>query len=94
MIDDQLAVFPGHDRFVHILLGLVGVCDAWVEALGYERADGAHCPDGALVEIALGLVSLNRTLRATLAASEEGGEVAAAPSLEGSDARELGGLLR
>lgn len=62
MISDQLDAYPGQERFAHAMLGLLSVCELFVAALEHERRDGALCSDGSLVDFALGVVSLRRTL--------------------------------
>jgi hypothetical protein len=71
MISDQLDVFPGHERFVHALLGMLSNCDAFIAALDHEQHDGGRCPDGPFIDFALGVVSFARTLRANLGTSGE-----------------------
>jgi hypothetical protein len=64
MLSDQLEDYPGHARFVDALLGLRSFCEDFVRALQLEQPDLASCPAPALVDFALGVVSLHRTLHA------------------------------
>jgi hypothetical protein len=95
MISDQLDAFPGHERLVLALLGLLSTCGALVEALEQERQDDGRCADGPIMDFALGVVSLRRTLRATLSAAASAGHDAAEAPSEGEPVTiELGSLLR
>jgi len=70
VISDQLDVFPGHERFVSALLGLLAGCETFLMAL--EPADKERQPASEyFIDCALGVVSLTRTLRAVLCAIEE-----------------------
>jgi len=66
VIDDRVDVFPGHERFVHALLGLLSYCERFVSALERESIDQEICSDRRTVEVALGVVSLSRSVRAEL----------------------------
>jgi hypothetical protein len=95
MISDQLDAFPGHERFVHALLGLLSTFGALVEALEQERQDDGRCAGGPIMDLALGAISLRRTLRATLgAAASARDDAAEAPSEEELVTIEPGSLLR
>jgi hypothetical protein len=95
MIDDQLDVFPGHERFVHALLGLLSTCDAFVEALEQEGQNREPRVQGPFVDFALGVVSLTRTLRATLGAARDAPQSGSGEDGDaGTNASEPGSLLR
>lgn len=68
MIDEQLEAYPGHERFVLAIVGLHSLCGDFVSALQIERQDAGAREEGAHVDFALGVVSLARTLHATLSA--------------------------
>jgi hypothetical protein len=84
MISDQLDKYPGHERFVHAVLGLLSTCDTFVSALQHEARDAGQRQDGPLVDFALGVVSLTRTLRAVLSMI---------PSAPGASATQAGAEL-
>jgi len=66
MIDHQLDVFPGQDRFESAVLGLRSTCAQLARALELPREDGGKCEDGPLLDFLLGAVSFARTLQAVL----------------------------
>ncbi|MFI5308067.1 MAG: hypothetical protein ACHQ53_11975 [Polyangiales bacterium] len=95
MISDQLDVFPGHERFVHALLGLLSTCDAFVEALEQEGQNHEPRVQGPFVDFALGVVSLTRTLRATLGVARDVSENGSGEDGQArASAIEPGSLLR
>jgi hypothetical protein len=72
VLDRQAEAFAGRDRLIEMLLGLLGFGDRLAVVAGLERRDGRQAPEGPLLDVLLGLLSLRQTLTATISSSEGG----------------------
>ena len=66
MLDEQLESYPGREDFVFALIGAYSICARAEWLLSIEAPSGAEPCAPALVDCALGILSLSRTLRAQL----------------------------
>jgi hypothetical protein len=75
MIDAQLETFPGHERFVFALLGMLSTLDH-VRAVLELRDEAPTKADESseLLDFALGVVSLSRTAHAIASCATVAGE--------------------
>ncbi len=77
MLGDQLDDFAGRDRFAAAILGALSLSDRVAVLAMVPRADGGLAAESALAHFLLGVVSVGRTLRATLSCHDR---AAAAPA--------------
>jgi hypothetical protein len=87
VLGNQLEDFAGRDRFAAAILGALSLSDRVAVLATLPRADGGVAAESALAHFLLGVVSVGRTLRATLscddraaAAPADGGGAPARPS--------------
>ena len=68
MLDTQIEDFASRARFVDAVLGLLSVTESVRALAEVPRGSkgGGRLADGPLVEVLLGIVSVGRSLRATL----------------------------
>lgn len=72
MLDRQLEAFASRGRFLHAVLGLVS-WGARIEVLAASpSSDDRPIADHSLTEFFLGIVSLGRSLRATISCADRG----------------------
>ena len=70
MLGDQLEDYTGRDRFAAAILGALSLSDRVAALATVARADGGVAAESALAHFLLGVVSVGRTLRATLSCDD------------------------
>lgn len=71
MVAEQIEDFVCRDRFVHMVLGIVGLSERLSVLAAFPRPDGGVASDGSLADFFLGVISVGRTLRATLSCDDQ-----------------------
>ena len=66
MLGDQLDDYAGRDRFAAAILGALSLSDRIAALATLPRADGGVAAESAFAHFLLGVVSVGRTLRATV----------------------------